>query len=355
MKKRWIKIVLLAALLCVVFGMSLLIWGYRMNGHTGIWLSSDGIRSGRQYKEKRIVKLDKVKLDPLQTIDVNISWNDLLIVPSKDDSFYMEYEMTVGSKDPTYECKDGNLVVKYEQDSYNTSVQFYMFDNWEDKRHGYVKIYVPQGHNLSGLAVKNSDGAIEIDGMNADSITVAGGYGKITLNQTTAQLLTVTLSDAELNCTGIKAVSADFVNSYGKTVLDGIEVSEKLTLTCSDGAVTLSDVNVPTIFVTNEYGNIDGNGIKAEQFKVKASDGHCEFTGMDVMKCELTNEYGDIKLTLAGREEDYNFDLNTSFGSIQVNKMKIKEEDGDYKMDRGAERSVVSSSSDGKLVIQTEK
>ena len=108
--KKSKKIILTISAVTLTAGVLLTGIGYMKGGRFG-FVFSDGkfISADSIEEEKQPFILEKKKLDSVKDIDINIlSYADIRILPSADNSFYLEYNLPGEYPKPSFSCTDGH-------------------------------------------------------------------------------------------------------------------------------------------------------------------------------------------------------------------------------------------------------
>lgn len=96
-------------------------------------------------------------------------------------------------------------------------------------------------------------------------------------------------------------------------------------------ALTAEELNIET-----KAGAIKINGGSVGNLSVETSAGAVEFSGMTSGDVEAVCQVGAIKLELAGKKEDYNYDISCKMGAVKVGDEGSAALKGRKQMDNGA-------------------
>lgn len=114
--KKSKKIIMTISAVTLTAGVLLTGIGYMKGGRFG-FVFSDGkfISADSIEEEKQPFILEKKKLDSVKDIDIKIlSYANIRILPSADNSFYLEYNLPGEYPEPTFSCTDGKLTLTQE-------------------------------------------------------------------------------------------------------------------------------------------------------------------------------------------------------------------------------------------------
>lgn len=346
---------LLAAVFCAVSGLVIFTVGLRLGGEPGFWIDRTGIHTNQEIREQAAgsqMVLEKTELAEFCEMDIQSSCNDIEVLPSEDGKYYIEYVVNVQNAEPRYEVKGEVLTFEYVRkagENTGNGISFMIWDTDNPFKQGYVKIYVPENAAMKNIKLSNSDGSIRYEGPDAENYDITSEYGSITLKNVKAESISIHASDGSINCDSLFSGTFTLENHYGKSTMNNI-ISDVMEISASDGSVSLTQIQTGALSVENTYGGLNGDSVQADSLSVRMSDGSCTIRQADVKQASFTNSYGSIKLELTGREEDYNYNIDTEYGSITVNGRKYDEEE-DYRVNHEANRNIAIDASDGSVVI----
>lgn len=141
------------------------------------------------------------------------------------------------------------------------------------------------------------------------------------------------------SCTG-KYLSADNITievGAGNLELDKLEAEKSLSLLV--GA-----------------GNVEANSIEAGQLEVECGAGRCFIDGaMTVEDIDVTCDAGYVHMDIEGTENSYNYDLECSVGSIKMAGKQYSGLDFSKEIDNDAEKTLTAECNVGCIEIDFEK
>ena len=223
------------------------------NGH-GVRIGPLGIVSRDSAAQTETAARDgreELHLQAFRRVDVDVDLGDVTVTQGGD------YGVSLNWKGKHY-------ALEYELDGdtlrVRSSAQGGRFGL--DGYGGTVTVYVPQHLRLEQLEVRSDLGDICLEGIAADTATVTGDLGDLTLGQGRA------------------------------------------------GALELHE----------SMGTIDGAGLTVERsLSVENDMGDVRLEGDLQGELEVADSMGEIELTLSGPVEDYRYELNVDMGEICVN------------------------------------
>lgn len=87
-------------------------------------------------------------------------------------------------------------------------------------------------------------------------------------------------------------------------------------------------------------GNLQSSDFKSKEVIFECGVGNIDVEGEITKKASLTCGVGRIKLSLEGKEEDFNYNVNGGVGSIKVGSQKFSTMDSNKKIDNGASKDM---------------
>ena len=179
--KKSKKIILTLSAVTLTAGVLFTGIGYMKGGRFG-FVFSDGkfISADSIEEEKQPFILEKKKLDSVKDIDINIlSYADIRILPSADNSFYLEYNLPGEYPKPSFSCTDGKLTLTQENREPIAIIGFGFHDSQSSERE--VTLYVPSKAELNSCNLYSDSGNIQASDLTASVFGIGCNYGDVTL------------------------------------------------------------------------------------------------------------------------------------------------------------------------------
>lgn len=355
--RKLMRISLIVASVCTVAGLGFALAGYVMGGEPGFWVRRDGLYTNQDLRDqnaKKLRVLEKTKIGTIESMDIQVDYNDIVVKPSGDENCYLEYRVFTEEKEPEYAVDDGTLTFTCIQEAGEKhwgTAGFFVISYDGTIERGLVTVYVPERTRLDKVTLYTSSGDISYEGPDAGTIDITSEYGDVELSGADAGTVRLTASSGEFRCTEGKYDSFYGKNEYGRTYLRDIDAGE-MTVESSSGGVTLKDITAVSVVVKDMYGDVECSAVKAGDLTVSLSSGGLDVREADIRDGNFENQYGDVRLELTGGEKDYNYDLSVEYGEVKVNNRSSVEHD--IKEDNGADRNVVVSAENGLIRIITE-
>lgn len=300
----------LISFLCVGAGIVILILGLMLGGRPGFYIDGSGIHSAAENGGKRSYVKNEKELQEFTDIDIDLDYADFQIIPS--DTFKIEYCLD-GTKDPVCTVKDGRLTVR-EADYkriFNFTFISPMSDDFTDS---YVKLYIPENTVFDTIKILTEDGDILLPALKSDMLDLESDYGDITVKDFEGRRLFAELEDGSFSSKGIK---------------------------------------VDELKLSNEYGDIALQDVKCAYLEAGLTDGDFTADSLSSDRLEIDSEYGDVFLGLSSTVKEYDLDLSTEYGSIQVPQYDvIYGDDGSQcRVANSSGKTVKVSSEDGDIQV----
>ena len=349
------KATVIAAGICIGLGLGLLTAGKALGGETGYWIDRTGIYSNqdiRERSEEKLYTMKKTQLDSFSSIDVLVDNCSIEVLPSDDGSYYMEYRIYADGQEPGYHVENGTLVMKcVREENYGGTygAGFLVWNTGSTFERGSVKIYVPHDIRMKLVRLANSDADIDYDGPDADTYDFTSQFGAVNLKDGKASSVVLNASDGNITCESIKCDELTLNNNFGRSELSDIS-AKNITINSDDGKIFMKRVTAGSVSIVNTFGGLDGKVITADSFYANMSDGSCSLKNADLKNAVFENTFGIVAVELTGSEQDYNYNLSTTFGTIDVGGSSCKAEEGCVK-DNNAERILTVKAGDGDIKV----
>ena len=328
-------------------GLLLLGAGWVLGGSPTFSIGPDGLKTPSDYEP---VIQKKTKIDSYDKIIMNVSDADILIVPSEDENYYIEYTLYNNHKKPMYSVKDKTLTLK---DSLHNRINFLVMGF--TVQNSYVKLYMPEAPEFKKVSVSTDDGNIKWNvPCDTGAFEISNSYGNTFVTGVKGSSLKLDASDGNVDLSDCIFKDADIGNSYGNVDLKDIAVNgEKgLNVSMSDGNLKMTRLNAAHLNLINSYGNIQGSDIVGNFLAFDLSDGELRLKKADIKEIHGENEYGNINLNMTDSDDLYDFALHSEYGNIRVNNSS---HDTEYSDQNDRPNKIEVSSTDGNIKITTAK
>lgn len=260
-------------------GVLLTFAGIAAGGWPGFEITRSGLRSTATQHQSYV--LEKTQLDSFSELDISIdSGADIVLEPSDDDHFYLEYTLDGDYEEPSYGISDGVFhFTQKETGAVINGIYFFGSGALSENTAPEIRLYVPENAHLSDVYIYNDYGDLSIQQVTAEHTDIQAGYGDIYLTESVFASAAITLSAGDFEADSSTIDELTFTSEYGDSEFNSMTV-KAADLTIESGTVYLDVMHLQTL------------------------------TGV--------NEYGDTTLLLHDPLEEYSFDLNTEYGVINV-------------------------------------
>ncbi|WP_022760661.1 DUF4097 family beta strand repeat-containing protein [Butyrivibrio sp. AD3002] len=260
------RIVFMVAGVMVAFGAIILGAGILLGASPIIAIGSNGA-SARANKE--LVK-DTIKLSEFDELDVDTASINTYLV--RGDSYKLEY-CAYEDNIPKVDQKGKKL--KINQPSHNGILLSFNLDRNGEQ---YYKITVPDNAGIIDTKLEASSGTIAVDSVDIK--------GKVDV-------------------------------SSGVVKLDNIK-SEDLRVSASSGDINLDKVITDKLSLELTSGDMHLTDCETDELSADMTSGLMVFEKFKVNKADLQSTSGDMKLGIAGKKDDYDFNIDATSGTIKV-------------------------------------
>lgn len=260
-------------------GILLTFAGIAAGGWPGFELTRNGLRSAATQRQPYI--LEKTQIDNFSGLDINIgSEADIILAPSDDDHFYLEYALDGDYEEPSYEISDGTFhFTQGDTGAAVNGIYFFSPGSLSENIAPEIRLYIPESAQLSDIKIYNDYGDLSIQQITAEHADIQADYGDIDMTDSTF-------------------------------------TSAVITLSAGDFATDSSAIDELTF--TNEYGDSEFRSMTVKAADLTAEAGDIFLDATQLQTLTGVNEYGDTTLLLHDPLEGYSFNLNTEYGEISV-------------------------------------
>lgn len=263
---------------CLAAGFILLGTGLTMGGRPGFYINYTGIHSARENDLPQPHVQEKMKLAPFTSIEIDINYADLKILPS--DGYYIEYQLDGGGPEPFLEVKDQRLQLRESPSDGQMGFNFISIGGFSREHlNYYVTLYVPSDQYFTVVKLKNGNGSMELDHIRTKYMELWNDDGDVRVENFKGGNLKVDMGNGSFKGEQIEADDVNLLNDYGD---------------CQVGTVNVKSIEA-------KLGNGD----------FTMDQGH--WASMDAV-----NENGTVQLDLAEPLTAYKLDLETEYGTIKV-------------------------------------
>lgn len=287
MKKK--SIVLISAGVIMVVGIFLATIGTFMGGVNTIYFDSDGVHTVNERNGESKMAQD---IGSFENIDISLISGEIELI--KSDRNAVEYDLLGQEKLEICEVRNGTFVFKTKS---KFSVMMWNFKS------PYIKLYYKDGSAFDNVSLTSTSGSVNVDGLNAKTVSVTSISGRRELSNITAQKLVIDGTSGSVQTDNIKSNSIELRTVSGR--IAGINVS-------CDNLVT-----------KNTSGSINISNLTTNSTDIRGSSGSVTLQGALSGKTYISNISGSVKISPTLPKDDYGFKLSSTSGTTKIDGEKF--------------------------------
>ena len=338
---------------------------------------------------------------------------DITFKPSDDDSFYMEYALYLNEEsDLPLVIQNNTLANKelYNEDDSFYLMQFSFSPETLHNQPSYIIIYYPADYHFNTVSIENAGNYVTIEGLSCDTLNLRGDYISFDLKDVFCQGDAEIFASSDCSIDGLECENITFNDNYsGSISISNLlcHGTADFTGECTD-YFSLQDSQINTLTVTNDYGNctlsnniIEGtvylcsdsgsmeidtmtcdsatiesnygevtasalsctntiefnldsanlciDDMQADAATVFMSYGLCKIENVSANNLNINNSEGEVYVSLADKNEIYNYSLHTEWGEISL---FHKTQGNIVNIDNGADRQITIECESGDIVLE---
>lgn len=281
---------IIGALICAV-GLILALAGYLLGGNDYVAQADLNKMDASAMRSDNIYIQEKVKVDDIRGLNIDLEYIDLHLKPSDDDSCYLEYTLDrrwVSDKnaDPLiWDVKDGVLSMKEAPTKSRIVLvpdigSLLNGEAFEEEKNEVI-VYMPEETVLSDSNIHLDGGDAFVSGLFMSHVEISLEYGDMIMKDTEINEGSLSFEDgdfiaekSDINMVEIEIGYGDFIFTHG--MLNGVQTE------VSDGDSCFKDVFIEgNCEITGRYGDVE---VKLNQ--------DC----LDTLDMQLDVGYGDIDI-----------------------------------------------------------
>ena len=246
------------------------------------------------------------------------------------------------------EIKDNYVIIEQEFDNVenlNLSLGIYRVLIESDSSINKVKvtakkpIYKQGGKDINKLDINYSNGNLVIEqNQEGKSFNV----GNLNLDNLKGEILIKVPESFNINKINIE-------NGVGLIEVKGVKLNT-LDIDCGTSSVTASNLIMNNCYVSGGTGSNKFTNTTTDILKVDSGTGSAYYSGDILDKANISTGTNKVELELNGKEDVYNFDIETGLGSIKINDKSYKKE---INLNSNADRGITVETGTGSVNINT--
>lgn len=339
--KTTTKRILLISLCMMLAGGILTALGCALGGFPGVSVSSQGIHSvNRNVKP---YEQEKTKLDAFQNLHIQIaSQADIQILPSDDDSFYLEYLLDGEYSKPEYTIKEDTLTFT-QKDNVNGFINLgttgiFLNSSLSTLGNFQLTLYVPEKSSFGDICVYDD-------------------YGDITIKNFTCDNLDLTLESGNLTLDSVKAATVTLSNDYGNVDIQNFS-GDTAEIVLESGNFKMDTAEINSLTLNNDYGNITLREFSGDTAELKLESGDLDLDAVKLAHLTCKNEYGNILLLLPKKLDAYTIYAETEYGEILLppdapySYYSSEDDEAVYRMEGATNQSLTLTTESGDIELR---
>lgn len=207
------------------------------------------------------------------------------------------------------------------------------------------------------LEIREGDGPeILLEGTNCDQIQCYVDNGTLYLKDVGKNKKYLRVRDRTLTLTvpaGIRWDDASISAAIGGVEADALD-AQKIKLDVDMGNIDIDSLTAERLEIGADMGNVELRNAQAGGLDAEANMGNIEFEGAVNGNVEAEAGMGSITLTLAQREDEFNYEISAGMGSVTLDGADFGGLSHEKKLDNGADRRMKLESSMGSIDIYFE-
>lgn len=278
---------------------------------------------------------ETLNMDTFSKLQLNMSVTNVEIRTGED---YQIYYYLPKEEIPSIEVKNQELIITDKDKNWNSQFTIGVFQWDEDlSKKDCIVITVPEDAELLESSVNVESGDIRLQDMVFDTVNICASYGDIEVSDVTSDCANISAESGDIMLKNIKVKDGSIRDEYGDLVVENATV-EKAVLDWESGGCKLKSVEIDELHMMNEYGDVEIEQSTVNTCKIENESGEIKIEDCKGAVLELDAEYGDIvveksvwnhiqaicesvdiDIDLIGELSEYDLDLTTQSGEININ------------------------------------
>ena len=321
------KVLLLIAAACMVIGGILFTVGSLMGGK-GLIINPTGVDKINLVSEISEYAVEDMDFEAFDSVLMDMSNCEVCVKRSENGRFGIDMKLyTYNPDNIEFGVTDGQLIIKNIDDNVGLSFNFDFFD---DKQQ-YVYLYLPEVQ-FDSINVSTSNERVIIEDIEAEN--------EIYVDSSNAQI-------------SIKNADAPKVSASSSNETVSVEnvMTELLKLETTNGKLELKDVTADSLRAETSNEKVRFDNVSGVDAVIKTTNGELILNEVYFdSSLDAATSNSDAELVLAGKRDDYYYDLRTSNGTISIDGADCGEK---YKGGKGnSEVTLTSTNGDVKVEFE---
>lgn len=168
--------------------------------------------------------------------------------------------------------------------------------------------------------------------------------------------ITIDFGAGKLDAGYLKAREIEINAGAGKCSFEGLEASETIELTMGAGMISTGSLTAAEAKLDIAAGELTIDDAKvSRKTEATVSMGNADLKGTFAGELEVECSMGNLKFTLEGAEQDYNYDIESGLGSVRIGDKRYNDLADDHRINNGGSTMVDISCSMGSVEVDFTK
>ena len=286
------------------------------------WVKGRGPVVATGENSSKVIEVDET-FESFTDLEVNISMMSSITL-KEGDNFSVKgknYESNGGLQ---AKLEGEKLVVSTSVGSNTTIVNLGSWGPGFTTKDCDVVITYPKGATLGSVVVDSDLSELEVDGLSAKDVKFKMDTGNIEAKSIKASTLDVKAALGKCDMTDVVVDEIIVDIDTGDLTMEKV-TSKKFTSDAALGETEFNDVSLGETDIDSDTGNVNGNGFKVTNLKLKVSLGNVDIKNAVIEgDGKINADTGDVNIDFAMNETDLNYELETDLGNININGDRIK-------------------------------
>ncbi len=353
---KTVKVILVLVAIMAVFGLAFTAIGIQFGARRGVYFNGNSI----QISDEDLRYIKDMDLESFNRVEMDIYYSDIEFI--KSDHYGVDICYYEHMSDPTYSVENGTLRI-YDNPK-NSNGGFWGIGFLFNQMTPHIKVYSPDEAEFEKVNIKDRNGDVKLDSLNAKQVDLTCYYGDVNLNDLNSvnvdivmqngdskisnldcdtlsyknsygnaelknmvctKSLTMSFKNGDLRVSGMKSEIISYENSYGDCIIYDTS-SDSFEATVSNGDIKISNSILGETRLENHYGEISASNVFTKKLNVVNQNGDTEIHGDILGNTTIRSSYGNVDINTSMRESDCSYNLSTLYGDVRVGSKKYKEE-----------------------------
>lgn len=281
------KILTVAGILAAA-GALLAVTGFFTGAKSMVSFGENGITIA-DYSGQAATVQKGIKLDHFTSVDGEVDYANVSFVPSD----HFGADVAYYGKKPEITVSGGTLKITQTRKTWGEINLFLRAGN--TPKVDTITVYYPEGTQMDCFNMTDENGSLSATGFHVRNMAVTCQYGGLELKNLGTEHLKATLGNGNMKISDSTAGDVQVKNSYGSTSFSSVQISEKMTVSASNGSVNMDGCKVQSLSISDNYGSVSLSSLSAENLNTSLGDGNLEITDSETGNTQVKNSYGSVK------------------------------------------------------------